>query len=65
MTASDLNQAEVRTLLATDIPDQLNAIAASRISTDPIAELDQMTGLASVKRQVRLLAAEAFSPAEN
>ena len=38
MTASDLNQAEVRTLLATDIPDQLNATAASRISTDPIAE---------------------------
>jgi SpoVK/Ycf46/Vps4 family AAA+-type ATPase len=43
-----------------DIPSRLAPAGASaQLPSDPVAELQQMTGLASVKRQVRLLVAEA------
>src|ERR1022692_39070 len=51
--------AALRELLAADIPGRLTAVRSALVSGDPFAELDQMTGLASVKHQVRLLAAEA------
>jgi SpoVK/Ycf46/Vps4 family AAA+-type ATPase len=46
-------------LLPADIPGRLTAARAAQVPGDPFAELEQMTGLASVKHQVRLLAAEA------
>ncbi len=47
-------------LTADDIPDPATSPAEGRTPVaDPLAELDQMTGLASVKQQVRLLVAEA------
>jgi Holliday junction resolvasome RuvABC ATP-dependent DNA helicase subunit len=48
----------LRELLAADIPGRLMAARAAQPG-DPFAELEQMTGLTSVKYQVRLLAAEA------
>jgi Holliday junction resolvasome RuvABC ATP-dependent DNA helicase subunit len=51
--------AALRKLLAADIPARLTAASSRQVPGDPFAELDQMTGLESVKHQVRLLAAEA------
>jgi Holliday junction resolvasome RuvABC ATP-dependent DNA helicase subunit len=51
--------AALRELLADDIPAGLTNASSGQVPGDPFAELDQMTGLASVKHQVRLLAAEA------
>lgn len=51
--------AALRELLPADIPGRLTAATPAQVSGDPFAELAQMTGLASVKHQVRLLAAEA------
>lgn len=51
--------AALRELLAADIPGRLTAARSAQVPGDPFAELEQMTGLASVKHQVRLLAAEA------
>ncbi len=42
-----------------DIPDAADLAGASGTHGDPLAELDTMTGLTSVKQQVRLLVAEA------
>jgi len=46
-------------LTAGDIPGELTAAGTGGEPGDPFAELDRMTGLAEVKAQVRLLAAEA------
>ena len=51
--------AALRELLAADIPAALTPARPGQVVRDPFAELAQMTGLASVKHQVRLLAAEA------
>ena len=51
--------AALRELLAGDIPAALTPARSGQVPRDPFAELDQMTGLVSVKHQVRLLAAEA------
>src|ERR1022692_5243107 len=51
--------AALRELLAADIPGRLTAARSAQVPGDPFADLEQMTGLASVKHQVRLLAAEA------
>ena len=51
--------AALRELRAEDIPADLTPGRARQVSGDPFAELQQMTGLESVKHQVRLLAAEA------
>jgi replication-associated recombination protein RarA len=51
--------AALRELRAEDIPADLTPGSTRRVSGDPFAELEQMTGLESVKHQVRLLAAEA------
>ncbi|MFG1851513.1 AAA family ATPase [Actinomadura geliboluensis] len=53
-TAADL--AELR---ADDIPDGLGGATRVPPATDPLAELDALIGLASVKEEVRRLAAEA------
>jgi SpoVK/Ycf46/Vps4 family AAA+-type ATPase len=42
-----------------DVPDVGSLGGATGLPGDPLAELDQMTGLAAVKQQVRLLVAEA------
>ena len=46
-------------LTADDVPGELTAAGPGGEPGDPFAELDSMTGLAEVKAQVRLLAAEA------
>ena len=51
--------AALRELLPDDIPAGLATARPPQAAGDPFAELDQMTGLAAVKHQVRLLAAEA------
>jgi SpoVK/Ycf46/Vps4 family AAA+-type ATPase len=51
--------ATLRELLAADIPAEATPTRSLQAASDPFAELEQMTGLASVKHQVRLLAAEA------
>jgi Holliday junction resolvasome RuvABC ATP-dependent DNA helicase subunit len=51
--------AALRELRAEDIPAGLTPGSTRQVSGDPFAELAQMTGLESVKHQVRLLAAEA------
>ncbi len=51
--------AALRGLLAADIPAALTPARPGPVPGDPFAELAQMIGLASVKHQVRLLAAEA------
>ncbi len=51
--------AALRELLAADIQAGLMSARPGQVPPDPFAELEQMTGLASVKHQVRLLAAEA------
>ena len=51
--------AALRELLAADIPAGLTPARSGQVPRDPFAELAQMTGLVSVKHQVRLLAAEA------
>jgi Holliday junction resolvasome RuvABC ATP-dependent DNA helicase subunit len=52
--------AEFTVLIAADIPDQATQNSRSPDGGgDPVRELEQMTGLAGVKAQVRLLAAEA------
>ena len=51
--------AALRELRPADIPVRLTNASSGQVPGDPFAELDQMTGLASVKHQVRLLAAEA------
>ena len=51
--------AALRELLADDIPAGPTPARPWQAAGDPFAELEQMTGLASVKHQVRLLAAEA------
>ena len=51
--------AALRELLAEDIPADLTPGSTRQVAGDPFAELAQMTGLESVKHQVRLLAAEA------
>jgi SpoVK/Ycf46/Vps4 family AAA+-type ATPase len=51
--------AALRELRAEDIPADLTPGSTRQVSGDPFAELAQMTGLESVKHQVRLLAAEA------
>ena len=51
--------AALRKLLPADVPGRLAAARSAQVPGDPFAELEQMTGLASVKHQVRLLAAEA------
>jgi len=51
--------AALRELLAADIPAGLTPARSPQAVGDPFAELEQMTGLAPVKHQVRLLAAEA------
>ena len=51
--------AALRELLADDLPAGLTPARPRHVPGDPFAELEQMTGLALVKHQVRLLAAEA------
>jgi hypothetical protein len=51
--------AALRELLAADIPAQLTPASSRQVPGDPFTELEQMTGLASVKHQVRLMAAGA------
>jgi SpoVK/Ycf46/Vps4 family AAA+-type ATPase len=51
--------AALRELLPADIPSQLMPASSRQVPGHPFAELEQMTGLTSVKHQIRLLAAEA------
>jgi SpoVK/Ycf46/Vps4 family AAA+-type ATPase len=46
-------------LLVEDIPDALTAGGAIELPDDPIAEIDRLIGLDAVKREVKLLVAEA------
>ncbi|HZB30269.1 MAG TPA: AAA family ATPase [Streptosporangiaceae bacterium] len=46
-------------LLVEDIPDALTAGGAIDLPDDPIAEIDRLIGLDAVKREVKLLVAEA------
>jgi SpoVK/Ycf46/Vps4 family AAA+-type ATPase len=46
-------------LLVEDIPDALTAGGAIELPDDPIAEIDRLIGLDVVKREVKLLVAEA------
>lgn len=57
--AASVPAAALRELLADDIPAGLTPARSRQVAGDPFAELEQMTGLASVKHQVRLMAAEA------
>ena len=42
-----------------DIPKTLAAVTQAELATDPMAEIDKLVGLEVVKREVRLLVAEA------
>ncbi|MEE2048874.1 hypothetical protein Q7689_36675, partial [Nocardiopsis tropica] len=64
--ASDGETDRLRRLLAEDLPETPESVAAvpvgrgtSRVPEDPLAELDALVGLEAVKREVRLYGAEA------
>ncbi|MFJ9552581.1 AAA family ATPase [Nocardiopsis sp. NPDC101807] len=64
--ASDGETDRLRRLLAEDLPENPESVAAvavgrgtSGVPEDPLAELDALVGLETVKREVRLYAAEA------
>jgi SpoVK/Ycf46/Vps4 family AAA+-type ATPase len=52
----DESLAEIR---PQDVPEDLNAVTRTQLSTDPLAELEGLIGLDGVKREMRLLVSEA------
>jgi SpoVK/Ycf46/Vps4 family AAA+-type ATPase len=59
LMTGDRDPRQLTMLAAADVPATATSPATADTTTDPIAELDKMTGLTAVKKQVELLYAEA------